>query len=91
MEQVKGKYADLYVIGFVDYIDQFGERHRGGYGRRYYPAIDEMKYKTEADRAKRNNLHVIVQEGYNYDRLRHRGEGKDWSEGPYPRAAQAKV
>jgi hypothetical protein len=23
---VKGKYADLYVIGFVDYIDQFAER-----------------------------------------------------------------
>jgi hypothetical protein len=26
VEQVKGKYADLYVIGFVDYIDQFAER-----------------------------------------------------------------
>jgi hypothetical protein len=80
MEQVKGKHADLYVIGFVDHIDQLGERHRGGYARRYFPAIDEMKYETEADRAKRNNLHVVVQERYNYDRLRHRGEGKDWSE-----------
>ena len=26
VEQVKGTYADLYVIGFVDYIDQFAER-----------------------------------------------------------------
>jgi hypothetical protein len=33
----------------------------------------KMKYETEADRAKRNNLHVVVQERYNYDRLRHRG------------------
>lgn len=83
MEQVRGHQADLYVIGFVDYVDQFGERHRGGYGRRYYPAIDEMKYETEAERAKRNNLHVISQEGYNYDRLRRRGEGKDWNENIY--------
>jgi hypothetical protein len=79
MEQVRGHSADLYVIGFVDYIDQFHERHRAGYGRRYYPAIDEMKYESEAERSKRNNL-LIFQGRYNYDRLRRRGEGKDWSE-----------
>jgi hypothetical protein len=78
MQQVKGSSADLYVIGFVDYIDQFGVRHRAGYGRRYDPAIDAMKYETAADRAKRNNLHVVVQKDYNYDRPRRQGEGKDW-------------
>jgi hypothetical protein len=48
--------------------------------RGYFPAIDEMKYETEEKRAKRNNLHVIVQDGYNYDRPRDRGDGKDWSD-----------
>jgi hypothetical protein len=80
MKQVREHSADLYVIGFVDYRDQFGERHRGGYARRYYPVIDDMKYENEAERAKRNNLLVFAQERYNYDRRRHRGEGKDWSE-----------
>jgi hypothetical protein len=80
MKRVTEHSADLYVIGFVDYRDQFGDRHRGGYARRYYPAIDEMKYENEAERAKRNNLLVLAQERYNYDRRRHRGEGKDWSE-----------
>jgi hypothetical protein len=80
MEQVRANSADLYMIGFVDYKDQFGERHRAGYARQYYPAIDEKEYRTEEERAKRNNLRVIGQERYNYDRPRGRGEGKDWSE-----------
>jgi hypothetical protein len=33
MEQVRAQSADLYVMGFVDYVDQFGERHRAGYAR----------------------------------------------------------
>ena len=80
MEQVIGQSADLYMIGFVDYIDQFHKRYRAGYARQYYPAIDKVKYETEAERAKRNNLLVIGLERYNYDRLRRQGEGKDWSE-----------
>ena len=78
MGLVRDHSADLYVIGFVDYIDQFDERHRAGYARQYFPAVDEINYETEAERAKRNNLHVVAQDGYNYDRSRRRGEGKDW-------------
>jgi hypothetical protein len=70
------------LIGFVDYIDQFGQRYRGGYARIYYPMIDikNDRYKSEAEYAARNNLGVVAQEGYNYDRPRSRGEGKDWNE-----------
>jgi hypothetical protein len=25
----------LWIVGFVDYVDRFGNRHRAGYGRRY--------------------------------------------------------
>ncbi len=50
------------------------ERHRGGYGRRYYPVIDEL---PETERAKRNNLLVFPQNRYNYyDRLRPREKAK---------------
>jgi hypothetical protein len=31
----------LYVIGYTDYIDKFGQRHRCGYGRVYNPAADD--------------------------------------------------
>jgi hypothetical protein len=60
----------LYLVGYVDYIDQFGQRHRGGYARMYKPLTGFLKDQ--------NNLVYVVQEGYNYDRLRRRGEGEDW-------------
>jgi hypothetical protein len=82
-QKVKDLIFDLYMIGFVDYIDQFGGRHRGGYARIYYPMVDAKsadRYPTEAVYAVRNNLGVVAKEGYNYDRPRHRGEGNDWKE-----------
>jgi hypothetical protein len=51
----------------VDYIDAFGERHRGGYARIYDPQPGVP-----------NNLGFVAQDGYNYDRLRDEGEGRDW-------------
>jgi hypothetical protein len=33
----------LYVIGYVDYIDKFDQRHRSGYGRIYQPSIDDRR------------------------------------------------
>jgi hypothetical protein len=55
------------VFGHVDYIDQFGDRHRAGFGRRYdRTSPPEM------------NLVYMVERGYNYDRPRIRGEGDDW-------------
>jgi hypothetical protein len=69
MNRVKNLLSDLYVIGFVDYIDQFGQRHRGGYARQYQPMIDKVSYVTEREFAQRNNLIVVAQDGYNYDRV----------------------
>jgi hypothetical protein len=60
--------STLCVFGYVDYIDIFGMRQRGGYARVYLPQADT------------NNLGFIGQDGYNYDRLRTRGEGNDWDE-----------
>jgi hypothetical protein len=60
----------LYLVGYVDYIDQFGQRHRGGYARMYKPLTEFLKGQ--------NNLVYVVQEGYNYDRRRRRAEGEDW-------------
>jgi hypothetical protein len=68
--------SDLYMIGYVDYTDQFDQRHRGGYARQYFPMIDaKSRYETdeEFDQQKfdrRNNLLVVAQEGYNYDQVR---------------------
>lgn len=59
----------LYVIGYVDYVDKFGHRHRAGYARRYKPI-----------RGSSDNLKIVIQTGYNYDRQRKPGEGNDWNE-----------
>jgi hypothetical protein len=67
MSKVKDRGCVLYIIGYVDYIDQFDQHHRGGYGREYRPTIDDKaRYKTEEEFAQRNNLIVVAQEGYNY-------------------------
>lgn len=58
----------LIVYGYVDYIDCFGIRHRGGYGR----VFDGMN-------ARGNNLIYPEIPGLNYDRLRVPGEGSDWA------------
>jgi len=71
MSKVKDGTAVLYMIGYVDYTDQFGQHHRGGYGREYRPGIDERaRYKTDDEFDRRSNLIVLAEEGYNYDRLR---------------------
>jgi hypothetical protein len=80
MSKVKGLISDLYLVGFVDYIDKFRQRHRGGYARQYQPMMDKgSRDPTERDFAQLNNLTVVAQDGYNYDRVRLRGEGGDWS------------
>jgi hypothetical protein len=78
LSKVKGLISDLYLVGFVDYKNQFGERYRGGYARQYQPMIDKrIPNATETQFAQRNNLTVVAQEGYNYDRVRYRWEGRD--------------
>jgi hypothetical protein len=50
MIAVKDRQSDLYLIGYVDYTDQFKKRHRAGYARIYRPAIDDGgSYKTDAE------------------------------------------
>jgi hypothetical protein len=71
LNEVLDLAAKLYLIGYVDYIDQFGEHHRGGYARLYDTRKDDRAfYKTDEDFAARNNLVFVTQEGYNYDRIR---------------------
>jgi hypothetical protein len=53
--QIVAGSLTLYVIGYVDYIDAFGQHHRGGYARRF-------ECQSVA-----NNLVFVTEAGYNYD------------------------
>jgi hypothetical protein len=57
--------AIFYLVGYVDYIDTFSQRHRAGYGRMVVQG---------------GSLRIIRTPGYNYDRLRGKSEGNDWNE-----------
>ena len=77
----------VYLIGYVDYIDSHGVRHRVGHARVHVPALDntssykvEGRVNYEAFR-RRNNLSFVTARDYNYDRKRKHGEGHDWDEG----------
>jgi hypothetical protein len=62
----------LFIFGYVDYIDMFEQRHRGGFARRYnHPA-----------KQGETNLVFLDQLGYDYDCVRFAGDGKDWSYTP---------
>ena len=50
----------LYLIGYVDYTDKFRNEHRGGYARKYDPEAHDLLF--------------VTQEGYNYDRVKEKGE-----------------
>jgi hypothetical protein len=62
----------LYLIGYVDYVYAFGGRYRSGYARRYELAQDKGPKET------RNNLVLVANDAYTYDRARRLGEGQDW-------------
>lgn len=71
MSKVKNLLSDLYMIGYVDYTDQFDQHYRGGYARQYWPMLDNRSpNQTTEEYNQRNNLTVVAQEGYNYDRVR---------------------
>lgn len=71
----------LLVYSYIDYIDQFGERHRAGYARQYNSGLDiKSNYATPEDYRERNNLDLLTEPGYNYDRPRKQNEGHDWNE-----------
>lgn len=78
-------YAELWVYGYVDYIDDFGKRRRAGYARVYdrrqeAVRLDRVEGKLKAAHVypEHDNLQFAAKRGYNYDRERRRGEGKDW-------------
>ena len=78
-QDVRSGSKKLWIIGYVDYIDGFGVRHRGGYARLYWPEADNRSgYATEDEFRRRNNLIFVPQSGWNYDRLRRKSEGDDW-------------
>jgi hypothetical protein len=54
--QVQAGTEKLYLLGYVDYKDQFGKRHRHGYARVYDAGNPG------------NNLVFVTQADYNYDR-----------------------
>jgi hypothetical protein len=79
MAGVRDLQSDLYLIGYLDYRDQFGVRHRAGYARVYRPLIDDRaSYRSDNEYEARTNLVFVRENGYNYDRLRLPEEGNDW-------------
>ena len=57
LAEIQNGTRQLYLMGYVDYVDVFGNSHRGGYARLYDPTI-----------SKGNNLTFVTEPGYNYDR-----------------------
>jgi hypothetical protein len=66
-----GEGDDLWLYGFVDYSDEFGKHHRGGYARIYRADIEDRDI-PERDR---NNLAFVTKAGWNYDHTREPDEG----------------
>jgi hypothetical protein len=67
-QQVMVGQLRLYLFGYVDYVDAFGQRHRGGYGRMFVADQHE------------NNLVFVPNTSFNFDTIRQPGEGNDWNE-----------
>lgn len=61
-------HITLFMLGYVDYRDQFDCRWRAGYARKYTP-----------DHPEGNNLSYVTARGFNSDRQRLNGEGPDWN------------
>lgn len=89
IEQTMSGGCTFCAIGYVDYIDKFGRRHRAGYARWYDRFVDnrhetvyfgENKQFSEALYRERNNLLFVTRANYNYDRKRNQDEGNDWSD-----------
>jgi hypothetical protein len=78
-EQLIQGLKRLFLFGYVDYIDQFGQRHRAGYARAYLSGLDDRKlYPSDEAFKERSNLDLLTEPKYNYDRPRKMGEGTDW-------------
>lgn len=59
----KGESDGLWLYGYVDYTDEFGQDHRGGYARIYSDALAGRSDEV-------GNLIFVDKQGWNYDRPR---------------------
>jgi len=71
VQAIKDGNVTLFMVGYVDYRDQFGGRWRAGYARKYTPI---------ADQPAANNLSYVTTKSFNDDRARLPGEGVDWAD-----------
>jgi hypothetical protein len=62
-----GQGLTMWLVIYVDYIDAFDERRRRGVAY-FVERFDQDKFEYEP------------KPGYNYDRKREKGEGRDWNE-----------
>ena len=56
--EIRNGERNLWILGYVDYIDAFHVRHRAGYARKYFRGWDKPGIDC---------LVIEAQEGYNYD------------------------
>jgi hypothetical protein len=75
---IESKAKNLFIYGYVDYIDQFGNHYRAGFARQYDPT--PIKIINAGVVQGYSNLFFVNQPGYNDDRIRKHGEGNDWDE-----------
>lgn len=68
----------LWILGYVDYLDRFDQRHRAGYARKFDPTLDAKYDRDDVPVKDRSNLPFETRPGFNYDRKRKKGEGIDW-------------
>lgn len=58
----------IFIAGYVEYRDRFGQRHFAGYARSYDRVRDVRgNYASEQDWAARNNLTFVGKAGFNFD------------------------
>lgn len=68
VELIKSGRKTLFLIGYVDYTDRFGTKHRAGFARYYWPSADNPNKGGGGN--DRQNLYFVRKAGYNYDEER---------------------
>ena len=66
-ESVKNGEVRFVILGYVDYIDTFGQRHRYGYAREYDYKRDIVGNRSPEKFRERNNFVFVPETNYNYD------------------------
>jgi hypothetical protein len=77
---IESNAKNLFIYGYVDYIDQFGNHYRAGFARQYDPTPTKIINSGVVQGY--NNLFYVNQPWYNDDHIRQKYEGNDWDEPP---------